>query len=117
MSKADHIVTSTHGVEYYAKWDAKTGDMRLVAKVPDSTPLLDQNKAMYNHNDGYSASRELRRVATIPIEVALKWLYEEGWWYQDPEAQNKLIQKLNDPDYLYLRTAPGRISASSGKMV
>lgn len=82
----------------------------------DVAPLLDQNKAMANHNDGYSKSRELRRVASIPPIVRMKWLTEEGFDCLDPQHQDKLAKKLNDPDYAYLRTAGGRLGVSNGRM-
>lgn len=82
----------------------------------DVAPLLDQNKAMANHNDGYSQSRELRRVASIPAVVRLKWINEDGFDCMDPANQDKLARKLNDPDYAYLRTAEGRLGVSNGVM-
>lgn len=71
--------------------------------------ILDGNKAMYTENDGYSASRDVRRVARIPLTLVYKWLAEEGWNALDPKYGDKLKQKLNDPEWLYLRTAPGRL--------
>ncbi len=85
----------------------------IVRTSQDVAPLLDRNKAMANHNDGYSESRELRRVASIPAMVRLKWL-EEGWDCLDPNCADKLMRKLNDPDYAYLRTAEGRLGISNG---
>lgn len=71
--------------------------------------VLERNKALYNHNDGYTPSRDMRRVASIPLELVYQWLAEEGWNAFDPHCSDKLKQKLNDPQYLYLRTAPGRL--------
>jgi hypothetical protein len=79
-------------------------------------PILDINKAMANHNDGYTPSRDLRRVATIPAGVRLKWMIEEGWDCLNPDHADKLTAKLNDPDYSFLRTAPGRIGYKNGTM-
>jgi hypothetical protein len=45
--------------------------------------MLEQNKQMATHNDGYSPKPRLRRVASIPYGVGLKWLNEEGWWFMD----------------------------------
>lgn len=83
----------------------------------DVAPLLDRNRAMANHNDGYTKSREMRRVASIPAIVRQKWLIEEGWdcmSTHDPDVARKLMLKLNDPDYAYLRTAEGRLGVSNG---
>lgn len=82
----------------------------------DVAPLLDRNRAMANHNDGYSESREMRRVASVPAIVRQKWLIEEGWDMMDPAHLDKLARKLNDPDWAYLRTAPGKLGVSNGVM-
>lgn len=101
------LMRSASGVAHH--W-ANNGDGRyIITSVQDAEPILDRNKALATHNDGYSPSRELRRVATIPMVVAQKWLNEEGWWCFDPECADKLKAKLNDPDWAHLRTAPGRV--------
>ena len=80
----------------------------------DVSQVLEHNKIYRNHNDGYSESRELRRVARIPDAVGLKWLIEEGWWYGDQENADRLLKKLNDPDWAHLRTADGQLALSNG---
>lgn len=80
-----------------------------IIETQDCDAILERNRAMYNHNDGYTPSRDIRRVASIPLELVYKWLNEEGWNAFDPHCADKLKQKLNDPAYLYLRTAPGRL--------
>jgi hypothetical protein len=90
------------------------------AATQDVAPMLELNKQMATHNDGYSASRELRRVASIPYMVGLKWLNEEGWWFMDAAKDDlvakKLAAKLNSSEYAYLRTAPGRVGVTNGEM-
>lgn len=82
--------------------------------------MLERNKQMAAHNDGYSDSREFRRAASIPYMVGLKWLNEEGWWFmdmdKDPDVAKKVAEKLNSSEYAYLRTAPGRLGVSNGVM-
>jgi hypothetical protein len=80
----------------------------------DVGAALDRNRAMATHNDGYSASRELRRVAHIPDIVRLKWLNEEGWDCLAAENSDRLAKKLNDADWRHLRTAEGRVGVSNG---
>jgi len=94
------------------------GDGGIEVRISqDVSAILDRNKAMANHNDGYTPSREMRRVAFIPAIVRQKWLIEEGWDCMntnDPDVAKKLVGKLNDSDWAHLRTAPGRIGVSNG---
>jgi hypothetical protein len=59
--------------------------------------------------DGYGPTREWRRAATIPNILLEKWHKEEGirWW--DSEDTPKLMEKLDDPEWSFLRTAPGHL--------
>ena len=64
---------------------------------------------MLDGTDGYGPTREWRRVASIPNIILEKWYKEEGirWW--DSEDMAKLAAKLDDPEWSYLRTAPGHV--------
>jgi hypothetical protein len=88
--------------------DHEDGTITVVERQ-DVSAILDRNKAMATHNDGYTPSREIRRAASIPNVLIHKWLVEEGWNAFDPACADKLKQKLNSSEYLYLRTAPGRL--------
>lgn len=79
-------------------------------------PILDRNRAMATHNDGYTPSRDMRRVASIPFGLINKWLLEEGWNALDPACSDRLMRKLNDPEYHFLRTADGQLGMSNGVM-
>jgi hypothetical protein len=96
------------GIASYIRDDGVTTEILSSADV---TAHLEQNKAMANHNDGYSPSRELRRVASIPAIVILKWKEELGvdFYSSDPEQKRKVRQLLNSSEYQFLRTAPGRV--------
>lgn len=107
------LFRSSAGIDHWMVEDGK--DTRFAATM-DTTPILERNKAMRLHNDGYTESRELRRVASVPYIIGLKWLYEEGWWFGDPEHAAKLAQKLNSSEYAYLRTADGHLGVSNGVM-
>lgn len=81
--------------------------------VQDIGAHLEQNKAMRNHNDGYSKTREFRRVASIPPVVIEMWK-NEGIDVFNPDHQEAVMRKLNDPDYGLLRTADGTLGISNG---
>ena len=85
-------------------------------RIVNHKPILDHNKKLYTHNDGYSADKGLKRVASIPTIVLEIWCKEyhkdqnNGNWFALPkETQQKILrQKLNSSDYRYFRTAEGR---------
>jgi hypothetical protein len=112
MGRRYKLLKSSAGVDWIWQ-DMDDGGAQVVASQ-EVAPMLERNQAMATHNDGYTPSRELRRVASIPASVRLKWLIEEGWdcFSQDPDCQKKLAQRLDDPEWQYLRTAPGRVGDS-----
>ncbi len=79
-------------------------------------PILDHNKKLYTQNDGYSADKSLKRIASIPIIILEIWAKEynkdqnKGNWFALPkDVQTKILkEKLNSSDYRYFRTAPGK---------
>ena len=81
----------------------------IVHREADVEPLLEANKALYTSGDGYSPSRELRRAASIPNAIIEKWRNELGVDALNPDHWPKVRQLLNSSEYLYLRTAPGRL--------
>lgn len=78
--------------------------------------ILDAVKAERNEVTSwrpYSSGRKdvsMRHVAEIPNLVAEQWLKEGiNIFSPDPDMQKKFRQKLNSPEYRYLRTFPGRV--------
>ena len=61
-------------------------------------------------NKGYSPSRDMRRVASVP-----DWLYlkckNEGIDLFDNADWPKVASMLDDPEYAWIRTAPGKVSS------
>lgn len=115
MSFGRVLWRSFAGVNYY--WQ-KTDDGRYrVTAVQACDPLVDRSQAMATHNDGYSPSRELRRVASVPAVVRQLIWNTEGWdpWRPDlyPERYARFV---NDPTWARLRTAPGRVGVSNGEV-
>ena len=112
MSEKKHLFRSALGIDH---WILQEGNESRFLATQDTTDILDRNRAMATHNDGYNADRTMRRVASVPYIVGLKWLNEEGWWFMDPEHADKLARKLNDPDWRHLRTADGQLGISNGE--
>lgn len=94
------------GVAHFWRDNDEGGE---VVSAQDLSAVWEANKAAYNHNDGYNADRTLRRVGFIPEIILQKWENEEGWDRNDPNGVEFLRRKLNDPDWRYLRTAPGHL--------
>lgn len=88
--------------------DPMTDDLTVI-RGGDVGPILENNKALYGSGDGYSPSRELRRAASIPMEIIEKWRNELGVDVFDPNHRAAVRRLLNSSEYLYLRTAPGRL--------
>jgi hypothetical protein len=80
------------------------GDSLVVCNTQDAEPIIENNKRLYNLNDGYSPSRLTRRVASLPMVVYFD-LKKRGI-LDDPKAFSRW---LNDPDNRFFRTAPGKV--------
>ena len=99
------LESSTPGIRYLWRDEADGGV--TIATQQDVAPILEQNKAMQAHNKGYTKSKDMARIASIPLTIIYKWLTEEGWdaMSPDPDCQRKLAQKLDSSEYRYLRTS------------
>lgn len=75
--------------------------------MQDVTAVVEHNRILYNQ--GKVGTDTMTCVATIPMGVIYGWIQEFG---VDPtkKGQEDLLKRLlNDPEYLYLRTNPGKI--------
>lgn len=97
------------GTEEWFKTDPVSGKWIIRTLDPDVSPVLDASRVEQNdQRQGYSASRDLRHVARIPNIVILKWL-QMGVNFFDPNDRSKIRKLLNDPDWRWLKTVPGRV--------
>jgi hypothetical protein len=77
----------------------------------DVTSIIENNKSLRNENDGYSPSRELKRVASIPVGLVQQWLTVDGidpqkfWTWKRGEQNAYLRRKIQDRDWSQVRTA------------
>lgn len=89
--------------------DESSGSRFAIQTVADVEPVIEANKAATLAGDGYTPSRDLRRVASIPAAVQLVWIERYG---ADPLAKGNeglLRRILNDPEWAHLRTSHGRL--------
>ena len=98
------------GTKYFVEADGKL----TIKNSQDVDPILQKNKRLYNLNDGYSKSKDLKRVASIPSLVLQLWAKEYNGtnnWFAIPHIERKRILKLklNSNEYRYFRTASGRL--------
>lgn len=96
------------GITEYVDYDHQT-DTLIVHRVQDVEPVLEQNKAIANEVD--ISKRGIKdgwwRFAHIPAIVIEQWL-KEGINIFSKNDKKKVFEKLNDPDYRYLKTTTGR---------
>jgi len=98
------------GITQYFHYNENTGGWGIES-IQDVEPFIERNKKLQNEQD-YSKQgikREWWHVATIPIVIQEKWLREDGIDIYNKDHWQKVKQKLNDPDWKYLRTSLGRI--------
>lgn len=90
-------------------YDDTTGKTTLET-IQDVNPIIAANKIdLLSGHDGYSPSRELRKVASIPnIEIAK--LYQRGINIFNRGDWPKIAALLDSQEWEAFRTAPGRIS-------
>ena len=97
--------------------DLDKQEERVVVKEETNIdPHLKHNKRLLNLNDGYSKTRDLKRVASIPLGALQIWALEYdpsckgNWWKLPKETQSKILKlKLNSSEFKYFRTAEGKL--------
>lgn len=97
------LLESVDGISEFLEFDEAADTIRFI-RQSDVEPVIDANKRLAALNDGYSPSREWKRVASIPLNVVLMWTEKYG---VDPTAQGNedlLNRLLADPEWRYLRT-------------
>lgn len=92
-------------VTRYHKEDDKT----IVETIQDVEPYLDKNKRELNgYNDWRPLHGGMHKVASIPVVVVEQFM-REGLNIFDKNDLPRIYRRLNDPEYKYLRTAPGKL--------
>ncbi len=81
----------------------------VIQTIQDERPIIENNKRLQNSGDGYTPSRDLKHVASIPLALCELWLREEGINIFDKNHADAIKRKLNSSEYLWLRTSLGRL--------
>lgn len=77
----------------------------VVRATQDVTPILDYNKAAQNDGtNGYTPSRDLRKIATIPNIWIEDMMNKHGIDFFNRDHWPKIRQLLKSSDYAHLRT-------------
>lgn len=89
----------------------ESDDRVTLERVQDTTAIIEDNKRLQTMNDGYSPSREFRRVASIPFVIFERWLQDDGLTYYDycvkmdkREQAAYRARKLLSNEWKHLRT-------------
>jgi hypothetical protein len=86
----------------------------IVKRTQDVAPILDHNKRCQAESVGgwrRNAKNNMRYVAEIPNIVIEAWMKEGFNFFTAPEKE--LRKKLDDPNWSYLKTIPGRLGQRS----
>lgn len=86
------------------------GDGNYVIKSIQTveSDILERNKAMYTHNDGYNAKRDMQRVGSI-TQIVIEEYASRGINLYHPAFESELVKLMDNSDYRHLRTAPGQL--------
>lgn len=88
----------------YDEAAAKNEHRFAIKRTADVSGALAENARARANSDGYSKSRDMRRVASIPDIIRFQWIEKFG---VDPCAkgnENLLWRLLNSNEYAHLRT-------------
>lgn len=96
------------GLMTWHEYDHLT-DETTISYSADSTPILEQNKAMQKDGDfsRKGIKQEFWLYASIPVAVQLEWLIHKGVDVTNKDHAKKVFELVNDPEYKYLKTTTG----------
>ena len=107
MSKVSPFLIEPNGM--VRTWhDNDDGTYTIKSVQANETEILDRNKAMYNHNDGYTPSRDIQRVGSIPQAVIEEYA-AKGINLFHPAFEPELARLMDNSDHRFPRTAPRRL--------
>jgi len=96
-------ITSAHGIDTYLHLD---GTRLIIENRFDAQPILEANKiTSADGTGGWSPSRNMRKIASVPYTLLAEWA-AEGITIQSDRKE--FLRRLSDPDLRGFRTDGGR---------
>lgn len=72
-------------------------DTLTIKKSQDVEPFLNEMRREKNDNpDGFTDERTMRKIGSIPLSLAHKWLVEDGFDCLDPNNAKEVRRRLNE---------------------
>lgn len=82
----------------------------IIERVQDCDEIVrGAKRAEAEFDRGTYLRSDMVRVATVPTVVIEHWQKKCGLNMRDPDAPKRVLALLNDPDWRYLKTVPGRL--------
>lgn len=107
MSGWRHLWTNPSGSEVFMR---DNGDgTYTVWSTQDCDPMLEENKVLANHDAGWSPSKDLRRIASIPLSFISEYRQNTGVDLLNPHHDDARKRLFNDGSFSHLRTAHWRV--------
>jgi hypothetical protein len=96
------------GVSTHHHYDPVT-KVTTIRESQDIEPHINMNKALHNtsyQRDGIK--NDMMHAAHIPDGIILEWM-KEGINVYNPDHMPRILRKLNDPEYKYLKTGNAKL--------
>jgi hypothetical protein len=106
MEKNKRLLDGNGDVSYIGHYE-EAEDRMTIETVQDVAPYLEKNRQQAISGT-FDKKAPMRKMASIPLVIIEKWLREEGLDVFNADHQTRLMRKLHDPAYAYLRTLEGR---------
>jgi hypothetical protein len=95
-------VTRTHGIDTWLHLD---DDRLIIQNVFDAGPILEANKIDSNDGTGgWTPSRQMRRVASVPLALLHLW---DSMGISPKKDRKEFLRRLNDSELRGFRTDGG----------
>jgi len=96
------------GLYTYHSYDPQN-DTTIISYAADSTPVLDANQKIANDED--ISKKGIKDgfwyYASIPVELQIQWLINEGLDVYKDEHWPRVLAKINDRDFCKVKTTHG----------